>query len=275
MKSTVKNTILGLFFAAIIALLVDTVELIDLKPIPVFALLALLVVISKIKNQWLSFAVVTAVSAGMTIYDSEYAVYCLPYVIIVWSAMLCKNEKISPIFTILAQAGFAVSLYYCYVNRNTEITLSNFFIKMNKFTLVPIVIVAFVILQNYQSKKDEDSKDGTVEIMPIEKSKKTLMTCAYVWSVIFLLDMSIRFYTTINATLLWICSMCYVMSLEEPMLYNAFPTLKTLLNFGADSNSIVIDGQDSEETSEEVSEEELESVKKENESSEEENISAK
>lgn len=240
-KTFIKDIVIGLILSGIIALLSSTVVWINLEPIPIFALLALLVVISKINNQWLSFAVVAAVSVAVSCFYKEYAIYCLPAAILVWSAHVCRGEKVSPVLTVLAQAGFLVSLYFCYTNRNMELTISNFFTTMNKFVLIPVVIIAYIVLQNYSSgdKKDKDDKaekDGredVPEIMPIEKGMKTLMTSAYVWNVVFLFDMSVRFKTSINVLLIWMCAMCYVIVFEEPMLMNTFPVIKKLLDSDA------------------------------------------
>lgn len=240
-KSTVRDILIGLVLSGIIALLVFTVVFFKLEPIPIFALLALFVVVSKIKNQWLSFAVVAVVSVAASCFYKEYAIYCLPAAILVWSALQCKGEKVSPVLTAFAQVGFLVSLYFCFTNRNTELTFSNFFATMNKFVLIPIVVIAYIVLQNYSSedKKGTDDegekskREDAPGIKPIEKSNKALMTSAYVWNAVFLLDMSLRFKTSINVLLIWICAMCYVVTFEEPMLMNAFPALEKILDYFA------------------------------------------
>ena len=266
MKSIIKDLSLGLLLATIIALLETTLAELAFDFITIFAFLVLLTIMNLIKNKWVSFAVLTVVSVGVSLYDINFVIYCLPSALLVWSALLCKKEKVSPVFTILEQIGFVVSLYFCYTNRNTGINASNFFVEVNKFVLIPIVIIIFVLLQNYNKDSDEDDsedEDGddteaieeSLEIIPIDKSKKILMTCAYIWSIIFLVDMAFRFKTTINVTLPWVCAMCYVISLEEPMLMNAFPFLKTIFNFGGTSEGAnsAIDLPVCEETNADIS----------------------
>ena len=217
-----------MFFAGLIALLTYTVEVISLEPIPVFALLVLLVAVSMIKNQWISFALIVAVGAGMTFYGKEYMIYCMPYSILVWSAYLCKNDKVSVFQTVLAQAGFGTSLCLCVLNRHEYSSIKDFVLSFNKFVIIPIVIIAFIIMRNIETQ-DDDGRDADNDVdksIPIGKDKKILMICAYAWSIVFLFYMATRFNKTIDVTLLWVCAMIYVIDSKEPMLFNAFPILE-------------------------------------------------
>lgn len=248
MKSIIKDILFGMLFAALVALLVFTVDEITIAPIPTFALLASLAICVMIPKPYISFAFLTAVCVGVSLYDVNYVVYCFPAAMLVWSASLCKEEKVSPVYIALAQIGFAVSLCFCFINRTPFASFVNLFIKMNKLVFIPIVILAFIILQNvnfntdsvkkydddyddYDEEDEEDDEDEEEdeETVQIEKSKRILMICAYAWSIVFLLDMAIRFQTTVNVTLLWICAMCYVVAMREPLLMNTFPALEKML----------------------------------------------
>ncbi|MBQ7654468.1 MAG: hypothetical protein IJS17_05290 [Clostridia bacterium] len=161
MRSIIKKTVVGLYFALLIAMFADIVAEIKLNPLPLFALLVLLTAVTMIKNQWIVFVLTTVVSAGVSYYDINFAIYCLPAVMLVWSAQLCKTDKATPVFTAIVQLGFAASLYFSYINKDMETDLSRIFVSMNKFVLIPIVVIAFVILQNHktESYEDDDEED--------------------------------------------------------------------------------------------------------------------
>ena len=249
MKSVIKDILLGIIFAVLVALLAFTLESIALAYISTFALLASMAICVKIPKPYISFAFLTAVCVGVSLYDVNYVIYCFPAAMLVWSASLCKEEKVSLVYIALAQIGFAVSLYFCLTNRESFTGIGDIFMKMNKFVLIPIVILAFIILQNVnfntsRTKKydddyddyDEDEDDveddedeEEEETVQIGKNKKILMICAYAWNIVFLLDMALRFQTTVNVTLLWACAMCYVIPMREPLIMNTFPVLEKIL----------------------------------------------
>lgn len=221
MKNFVKNSIVGLFLAAVLAYTTHCFDTVLLDEYLVFALLASMALTFEIRNPVVSFAVLTGTCIGMAFYNVEYVFVCYPAALFFWSASLCRNEKVPSVYIALAQAGFAASLCFSIVNRIKIGFPLGFLVNANKLIIVPIYILVHIVLQSFAEKQAKRPKDKTVY-----KNKKTIMVFAYLWSVVYLIDMALRYKNTISCVMLLVCATAYAVYFEEPMIRNAYPALK-------------------------------------------------
>lgn len=195
-----------------------------------FVVLLCLCLIKYFKKPVLSFAFITVVGIAAAFYDIDYFACYYPVTVFAWTVQCSKELKMQPFYAALSVILYSASSYFCLKNINIGIEdeeKENIY-ATNKYVVGVIVagitiIILYVVLKNILLPNDNSSRITIPEIL----KRYGLMTISYLWSIFFIVCMSLRYKTNISFLVPWMYAMIYCVIYKEPMIYNALSVFKT------------------------------------------------
>ncbi len=180
-----------------------------------------------IPNPYISFALISVLCIGGSVYDVEYIRHFFPISVFVWMIAVILNGLIKnyTVPFIIAQFCYIISASFCF---SFSVTFycnpAAFFGRFNYYLLIPIVLIIFALMQRGKicglrvSTYDEQIKNEQKQKVGYD----IIIFASYIWMLFFIVDIGLKYTDIITPFLPIMCGTIYLVVKKEPLITKAF-----------------------------------------------------